>query len=136
MGARCLRGPAAAALVLVGACGDSVEDAEWWRPDAAATWQWQLQGTVNTGYDVDVYDVDLVETSPDVLDELRAGGRRVVCYFSAGTWETFRDDVAPPAEAIGNPLADFPDETGARRSPRRRSGAGSRPARSGEGTGL
>jgi len=65
---------------------------------------------VNTGYDVDVYDVDLLETSPDVLDGLRAEGRMVVCYFTAGTWETFRDDPAPAAEAIGLPLPGFPDE--------------------------
>jgi hypothetical protein len=97
-------------LFLVGACGDAGDDAGWWRPDATATWQWQLQGTVNTGYDVDVYDVDLFETAPEVLDALRADGRMVVCYFAAGTWETFRDGPAPPAEAIGLPLDGFPDE--------------------------
>jgi len=110
VGERCARWVVVATLVLVGACGDGAEDAGWWRPDAEAAWQWQLQGTVNSGYDVDVYDVDLLGTPPDVLDGLRGEGRMVVCYFTAGTWETFRDDPAPPAEAIGLPLAEFPDE--------------------------
>jgi hypothetical protein len=110
VGARFGRRVAAAALCLVGACGAGAEDAGWWRPDAATTWQWQLQGSVNTAYDVDVYDVDLVETSPEVLDRLRAEGRRVICYFAAGTWDTLRHDLAPPTEATGHPLADYPDE--------------------------
>jgi hypothetical protein len=112
VGARRTHRVAAALLSLLFpvACGDGGEDAGWWRPDSEATWQWQLQGTVNTGYDVDVYDVDLLETPPDVLDGLRADGRMVVCYFVAGSWETFRDGRAPPVEAIGLPLAGFPDE--------------------------
>ena len=110
VGVRGARWGVAATLFLVGACGDGAEHAGWWRPGAEATWQWQLQGAVNTGYDVDVYDVDLLETSPAVLDGLRAEGRMVVCYFTAGTWETFRDDAGPPAEAIGLRLAEFPNE--------------------------
>ena len=121
MGGASIRGAAVAVLLLGAACrggddgGDARDDARGddtgrWRPDVTDTWQWQLQGTVNTGYDVDVYDVDLVETPQDVLDELRDDGRRVVCYFSAGTWETFRDGDPPPDEAIGEPLTGFPDE--------------------------
>jgi hypothetical protein len=110
VGARWVQGLAGVTLSLIGACGDSGDVGRWWHPGAAATWQWQLQGPVNTAYDVDVYDVDLLDTTPDVIDELRAGGRRVICYFSAGTWESFRDDVALPSEAVGEPLDDFPDE--------------------------
>jgi hypothetical protein len=110
VGPRCAGGLATAALLLSSACGDRASDPERWRPNADATWQWQLQGTLNTAYDVEVYDVDLAETPEDVLSEVRSGGRRVVCYFSAGTWETFRDDDRPPWDAIGNALVDFPDE--------------------------
>jgi hypothetical protein len=112
-GVACVRvGLAAAFLLLLGpACGDDGSAVSGpWRPSAADTWQWQLQGALNTGYDVDVYDVDLIETPQDALDGLRTDGRRVVCYFTAGTWETFRDDVDLPAQAIGKPLVDFPDE--------------------------
>lgn len=121
MGGASIRGVAVAVLLLGAACrggddgGDARDDARGddagrWRPDVTDTWQWQLQGTVSTGYDVDVYDVDLVETPQDVLAELHDDGRRVVCYFSAGTWEAFRDGDPPPDEAIGEPLTGFPDE--------------------------
>ena len=80
MGGASIRGAAVAVLLLAAACrggddgGDARDDARGddaarWRPDVTDTWQWQLQGTVNTGYDVDVYDVDLVETPQDVLAE-------------------------------------------------------------------
>ena len=106
----CRSGLAVAGLLLGAACGGGGAEADLWRPGAAASWQWQVQGAVNTGYDVDVYDIDLVRTSPDVFERLRSDGRRVVCYFSAGTWETFRGDRAPPEEAVGKPVVDFPDE--------------------------
>jgi len=63
-------------------------------PSLEATWQWQLTGTLNMGYDVDVYDVDLFDTSASTIAALHAAGRRVVCYFSAGSAENWRDDYA------------------------------------------
>ena len=76
-----------------------------------ASWQWQLQGDINTAYDVDVYDIDLFDASQDVIDQLRADGRTVICYFSAGSFEQWRDDAdAFPAAAIGNTLDGWEDE--------------------------
>lgn len=78
---------------------------------AASTWQWQLQGDIDTSYDVDVYDVDLFDTPDVVFDELRAEGRNVVCYFSAGSFEEWRDDVDRFAlDDLGNPLDGWGDE--------------------------
>jgi hypothetical protein len=65
----------------------------WWKPSAGATWQWQLSGTLNTSYNVDVYDVDLVDTSAVTIAQLKSAGRRVVCYFSAGSFENWRPDA-------------------------------------------
>ena len=42
---------------------------------SASTWQWQLQGELDTSYDVDVYDVDLFDTDPSMIAGLRADGR-------------------------------------------------------------
>ncbi len=76
-----------------------------------ASWQWQLQGDINTAYDVDVYDIDLFDASQDVIDQLRADDRTVICYFSAGSFEQWRDDAdAFPAAAIGNTLDGWEDE--------------------------
>jgi len=103
-------GGLAAALVVAGCGGGAAASGDWWHPGVATTWQWQLQGPVDTRYAVDAYDVDLAETPDRVLDRLHAGGRRVVCYFSAGTWESFRPGPPPPAAALGRALPDYPDE--------------------------
>ena len=76
-----------------------------------STWQWQLQGNVDTSHDVDVYDVDLFDVPDAVLDELRSDGRVVVCYFSAGSYEEWRDDVERFASAdLGSTLDGWDDE--------------------------
>lgn len=65
-----------------------------WAPAQSDTWQWQLTGTIDSSYQVGVYDIDLVETSQSTIDNLKAQGRRVVCYFSAGTAENWRPDYS------------------------------------------
>ena len=90
---------------------DPVTDGGWYQPTAGTTWQWQLSGTVNTEYDVTVYDIDLFDNSAQTITSLLGEGRRVICYFSAGTYEDFRDDSGQfPGDVLGNPLDDFPDE--------------------------
>jgi hypothetical protein len=76
-----------------------VPEGDWYSPTVDTTWQWQLQpmtdgGQINTSYDVDVYDIDLFDVPDAVFDELRAAGRKVICYFSAGSYESFRDDAS------------------------------------------
>jgi hypothetical protein len=78
-------------------------EAEWWQPQPATTWQWQLAGDViDTSFDVDVYDLDAFDTSAEVVASLHLQNRRVVCYISAGSWEEWRPDAAEfPKEIIG-----------------------------------
>lgn len=81
---------------------DSAVDDEIWRPDPGTTWQWQLSGTIDTTVDAEMFDLDLFETSAEVVAGLHAQGRVVVCYLSAGAWEEFRPDaVLFPAEVLG-----------------------------------
>lgn len=88
-----------------------VTEGNWYRPDVATTWQWQLLGTVNTAYDVDVYDIDLFDVPESVIGALQAAGRRVICYFSAGSFEDFRPDAGRfPQDVLGNTLEGFDDE--------------------------
>ena len=80
-------------------------------PPVTTTWQSQLQGDVNTGYDVALYELDLVETPTSVVSALKASGRRVLCYFSAGSWEDFRPDVGKfPESVLGSVYSGFEDE--------------------------
>ncbi|MEZ4268230.1 MAG: endo alpha-1,4 polygalactosaminidase [Myxococcota bacterium] len=77
----------------------------------ATTWQWQLQGTLNTSYDVDVYDVDLFDTPATTVAAIQGAGRRVLCYFSAGSSEDWRPDFPDFVAAdIGKPLDDWEGE--------------------------
>jgi hypothetical protein len=76
-----------------------------------ATWQWQLEGEVTTTYDVDVYDIDLFDNTPELIEGLHADGRTVICYFSAGSHEAWRPDAESIDEtARGDFLEGYDDE--------------------------
>ncbi len=84
---------------------------DWYHPAAASSWQIQLQGTINSGYDVTLYDIDLFDTPQSLIDDMHAAGRAVVCYFSAGSYENWRSDAGDfQAADLGNPLSGWPGE--------------------------
>jgi hypothetical protein len=58
-----------------------------WTPVPGTTFQWQLIGDIDTSVDVDAYDIDLFDAPVATIQELRDDGRKVICYFSAGSWE-------------------------------------------------
>ncbi|EPQ66938.1 Bgt-2034 [Blumeria graminis f. sp. tritici] len=65
----------------------------FWRPVVGTHWQIVLNHTLaNQGYDVPIYDIDLFLTSAKAIAHLHAARRRVICYFSAGSYEPFRPD--------------------------------------------
>lgn len=71
------------------------------------TWQIQLNNDtgINTSYDVDVYEFDLFDNDKTLIDELHNKGTSVICYFSAVSYEDWRDDVSSfPSEVLGNDL--------------------------------
>ena len=83
-----------------------------WTPAPGTTWQWQLSDyPVDTTVDVAVYDVDLFDTDEADLTTLRGDGRMIICYFSAGSFEDWRDDAAAfDAADIGEPLDGWEGE--------------------------
>ncbi len=84
---------------------------DWWQPAVGTTWQWQLDGPIDTSFDVQMYDVDLFEAGADTLAELQGDGRMVVCYISAGSWEEWRPDADDfPDEVLGNDYDGWPGE--------------------------
>jgi hypothetical protein len=83
----------------------------WWHPAPGTSWQIQYTGALDLSLDVQMYDLDLFETSQSVMDELHAANRRVVCYFSAGSWEDWRPDANQfPESVLGNELEGWPGE--------------------------
>lgn len=83
----------------------------WYKPKPGISWQWQLTEEVDTSYNADLYDIDLAETPQGVIDELHSRNIKVICYLSAGSWESHREDAKDfPEEAIGKTLEGWPDE--------------------------
>jgi hypothetical protein len=94
-----------------GGDGSGSGGATIWHPTSNTTWQWQLDGTIDTSIDVAVYDIDLVEAPQTTIDTLHAAGRKVICYLSAGTYEPYRPDSAQFTAAVkGNAVDGWPGE--------------------------
>src|SRR4051795_2229041 len=90
--------PAAAALPDPVACDGC------WTPALETSWQWQLQGSIDTSVDAEMFDVDLFDTPRDTIAELHDADRHVVCYISAGSWERWRPDAGRfPERVLGRP---------------------------------
>jgi hypothetical protein len=95
-----------------GACGDTSSDAARRPPRPPnAQWQYQLQGGIDRSNAARVFDVDGAETSAATVRALKRDGRYVVCYFSAGTYESFRSDSRRlPASVRGRPVEGYGNE--------------------------
>lgn len=90
---------------------EPILEGSWYRPPVDVTWQWQLQGELNTSYAVEIYDVDLFDTSLSMIQALQSSGKKVICYFSAGSYEDFREDKGLfLSEELGNTLDGFEEE--------------------------
>lgn len=83
-----------------------------WKPAAGATWQIQLHGTVtDINLPVDIYDIDLIESTPSLISSLHANNKKVICYFSAGSFESWRPDAASyTSDDKGSPLEGWENE--------------------------
>jgi hypothetical protein len=71
-----------------------------WQPAVASTWQIVLDSPISldstattTIPDVDVFDIDLFDNPKSTIDQLHTLGKKVICYFSAGTYEQWRPDA-------------------------------------------
>ncbi len=81
------------------------------RPPVGARLQIQFVGSLDLGKPVDVYDLDLFETPAEVVAQLHAQGKEVLCYLNAGAWEAWRPDADRyPPEVLGNAYEGWPDE--------------------------
>ena len=103
-------------LLVLSSCGSSGGQEEeptsgYYHPTLNETWQWQLKGTINTSYDVTLYDIDLFDTPTATITALHAKGKKVLCYFSAGSYENWREDKGEfLAPELGNTLDGWEDE--------------------------
>jgi len=83
-----------------------------WKPSAGTTWQIVLQAPpTDTSLNVAVYDIDLFDNPASTFQLLHAGSKRVICYFSAGSYEPGRPDSGNfTASDKGKELDGWPGE--------------------------
>lgn len=92
---------------------------EIWQPAANTSWQIILSQElkINTDNpsvtpDVDVFDIDMfLHQNSTVVDSLHKLGKKVICYFSAGSYEPYRPDSYKFLDSdMGEVLNGWPDE--------------------------
>jgi len=81
----------------------SKQESAWWTPEPGLSWQIQYVGEIDLDVDVEVYNLDLFETSAEDIAYLHARGVKVICYLNAGAWEDWRPDRDDfPEGVLGN----------------------------------
>ncbi|CVK85367.1 related to endo alpha-1,4 polygalactosaminidase precusor [Fusarium proliferatum] len=92
---------------------------ELWQPEVGTPWQIILSevikvpkaGVSSMTPDVPIWDMDLFENSKSTITAMQKGGKKVICYFSAGSWENWRKDKDSfPKKDLGKVMDDWPDE--------------------------
>jgi hypothetical protein len=82
----------------------------WWQPAPGLTWQWQLDGEVDTSIEAQIFDLDLY-VDQAVIDTLHARGVKLICYISVGSYEDWRPDANQfPHEVLGKKYESWPGE--------------------------
>ncbi|KAJ9633801.1 hypothetical protein H2199_009214 [Coniosporium tulheliwenetii] len=89
-----------------------------WQPAVNETWQIVLLKPLELAADAEsvepdvaVYDIDLFTNEEGVIETLHRLGKRVICYFSAGSYEDYRPDSAQFQEGDrGSELDGWPGE--------------------------
>ena len=82
----------------------------WWQPKPGLSWDIQFSAT-DFSVNVQVLDIDLFDTSAAQIATLHNRGVKVICYFSAGSYEDWRPDAKNfPSAVLGNNLDGWPGE--------------------------
>jgi hypothetical protein len=104
-------GTAASALDRGAAGAGIAQDAGVGRVTQGMRLHYQITGSPQLDAAADLFVLDLFDTDAAQLTRLHAQGRVVIAYLSAGSHEPWRPDAEDfPAQAVGAPLAGYPDE--------------------------
>ncbi len=83
----------------------------WYKPNINTSWQIQLRGEINPNYDVKLYNIDLFNASTSKIQSLKDSGKRVICYFSAGSFESWREDANDfPISTLGEDMKNWDEK--------------------------
>ena len=73
----------------------------YWSPSPSDTFQIQLSDyPPDLSIDAEVFELDLFETSQEIIESLHKAGKKVVCYLNAGAWEQYRPDAGDFPDAV------------------------------------
>jgi hypothetical protein len=84
----------------------------FWQPPAGSTWQIVLQNPLSTFTpNISIYDIDLFTNNASTITHLHSLNSKVICYFSAGSYEPNRPDSKDfLATDSGKDLIGWPGE--------------------------
>ncbi|NLF50605.1 MAG: endo alpha-1,4 polygalactosaminidase, partial [Leptolinea sp.] len=83
----------------------------YWAPQIGDDLQIQFSGDFEFHEDVEVYDLDLFDTTVEIIEAIHARGKRVLCYINVGAWEDWRPDATQyPSALLGNDYEGWPGE--------------------------
>jgi endo-alpha-1,4-polygalactosaminidase (GH114 family) len=87
-------------------------DPTLWQPKIGIKWQIQLEDAVeDVAMGADIFDIDMFDNTAAKISEIHNKGAKVICYFSAGTYEDWRPDANKFTESdFGSALEDWPGE--------------------------
>lgn len=93
-------------------------DSDFWQPKAGTSWQIVLSGDLTASdnhsfipTNASIYDIDLFDTSETMIRQMHNADRKVICYFSAGSYENWRPDAHNFTRAdYGRPLGGWKGE--------------------------
>lgn len=95
--------------------GDGTSKNSTWYPEVGAAWQITLIKPIDVETDlipgVDIYDLDLFDNEKETFEALHDQDKKVICYFSAGSYEEWRDDAKDFDDSdLGKELDGWPGE--------------------------
>lgn len=84
-----------------------------WQPTNGTTWNYELYGPLSSTSkgDFDVWDIDLFHNDDETISSLQKQGAKVICYFSAGSFEDWAPDKSNFSQSdLGRGLSGWPGE--------------------------
>lgn len=93
---------------------NNTDQAGIWHPSPGMTWNYEINGALSDSSNqqgFEVWDIDLFDNDEDVISSLQGQGAKVICYFSAGSYEEWRSDAGEFSQSdLGSELDGWPGE--------------------------
>ena len=103
----------AAFLICATAQAAPKESGDWWHPHPGyQRGPFNIPAISTHRSNVQAYDIDLFDTSDATISDLHAKGKKVICYFSAGSYEEAGDRMQKsfPPSVLGKPMTGWKGE--------------------------